>query len=97
MKIKLILIITMVLKYTIVYAQNIDFARLGNEIQPLLGRKFFENSQTNIINQDKVWGILGQESQWPGVKSRQSLDLILFLIRSLNKKNHSVNKLMNHI
>jgi len=78
MKIKLILIITMVLKYTIVYAQNIDFARLGNEIQPLLGRNFFEKSQTNIINQDKVWGILGQESQWAGVKSRQLLDLILF-------------------
>jgi hypothetical protein len=78
MKNKLILLITMVLHYTIIYGQTIDFARLGNEIQPLLGRNFFEKSQTNIINQDKVWGILGQESQWLGVKSRQSLDLILF-------------------
>lgn len=78
MKNKLILLITMLLKYTIVYGQNINFARLGNEIQPLLGRNFFEKSQTNIINQDKLWGILGQESQWLGVKSRQSLDLILF-------------------
>ena len=78
MKVKLILIITMVLNYTIVYGQNIDFASLGNEIQPLLGRNFFEKNLTNVINQDKGWGILGQESQWPGVKSRQSLDLILF-------------------
>lgn len=72
MKNQLILFITMVLKYTIVFGQNIDFARLGNEIQPLLGRNFFEKNQTNIINQDKGWGILAQESQWLGVKSRQS-------------------------
>jgi hypothetical protein len=78
MKNQLIILMAVILNYTIIYSQNIDFARLGNEIQPLLGRNFFEKSQTNIINQDKVWGILGQESQWLGVKSRQSLDLILF-------------------
>lgn len=52
--------------------QNIDFALLENKIQPLLGRSFFEKSQ------DKFVGILGQESQWLGVKTRQSLDLIVF-------------------
>ena len=78
MKNQLILLITMVLKYTIVYGQNIDFARLGNEIQPLLGRNFFEKNQTGITKQNKILGVLGQESQWLGVKSRQSLDLILF-------------------
>lgn len=62
----------MAINYTIVYGQNIDFALLGNEIQPLLGRSFFEKGQ------DKFVGILGQESQWLGVKSRQSLDLIVF-------------------
>ena len=86
MKNKLILLITMVLKYTIVYGQTIDFARLGNEIQPLLGRNFFEKSQTSLINKDKLFGILCQESQWLGVKSRQSLDLILFF---KDKKQYS--------
>ena len=78
MKNQLIILIAVILNYTIIYGQNIDFIRLGNEIQPLLGRNFFEKSQTGITNQNKILGILGQESQWLGVKSRQSLDLILF-------------------
>ena len=78
MKNQLIILIAVILNYTIIYGQNIDFIRLGNKIQPLLGRNFFEKSQTGITNQNKILGILGQESQWLGVKSRQSLDLILF-------------------
>ena len=80
MKNKLMLLITMLLKYAIVYSQNIDFARLGNDIHPLLGRNFFELSKTNIINQNKIVGILGQESQWLGLKSRHSLDLVMFFL-----------------
>ena len=75
MKNQLIILIAVILNYTIIYGQNIDFIRLGNKIQPLLGRNFFEKSQTGITNQNKILGILGQESQWLGVKSRQSLDL----------------------
>lgn len=72
------ILITVAMNYSVVYSQNIDFAWLGNEIQPLLGRNFFENAQTSVIKKDKLLGILGQESQWLGVKSRQSLDLIVF-------------------
>ena len=80
MKNKLMLIIIMVLKYTLVFSQNIDFARLGNEIRPLLGRNFFEKNKSSIIRQNKLLGILGQESQWLGLKSRQSLDLVVFFV-----------------
>jgi len=80
MKNKLMLLITMLLKYAIVYSQNIDFARLGNHIHPLLGRNFFELNKTNIINQNKIVGIFGQESQWLGLKSRHSLDLVMFFL-----------------
>ena len=78
MKNQLIILMAMILNYTIIYGQNIDFARLSNKIQPLLGRNFFEKNQSKLINLDNGWGVLGQESQWLGVKSRQSLDFILF-------------------
>lgn len=78
MKNRLILIITLAINYTVIYSQNIDFILLGNEIKPLLGRFFFEKSQSSIIKQNNLLGILGQESQWLGVKSRQSLDLSVF-------------------
>jgi len=80
MKNKLMLLIIMVLKYTLVFSQNIDFVRLGNEIQPLLGRNLFEKNQNSIDRQNKLLGILGQESEWLGLKSRQSLDLVVFFM-----------------
>lgn len=70
----------MVLKYTLVFSQNIDFVRLGNEIQPLLGRNLFEKNQNSINRQNKLLGILAQESEWLGLKSRQSLDLVVFFM-----------------
>jgi hypothetical protein len=80
MKNKLMLLIIMVLKYTLVFSQNIDFVRLGNEIQPLLGRNLFEKKPLGLIKHNKLLGILGQESEWLGLKSRQSLDLVVFFM-----------------
>jgi len=84
MKNGILILFILVIKLNIVYSQNIDFARLGNEIQPLLGRNFFEKNQSSIIRQNKLLGILGQDSKWLGLKSRQSLDLVMFFM----DKNH---------
>ena len=80
MKNKIILLFIFFIKLSIVYSQNIDFARLGNDIQPLLGRNLFEKSQSTKIRQNKLLGILGQDSQWLGLKSRQALDLVVYFM-----------------
>jgi hypothetical protein len=55
----------MVLKYTLVFSQNIDFARLGNEIRPLLGRNFFEKNMrvSGNLQVDGNLEILGDVTQ----------------------------------
>lgn len=78
MKHKLMLLIIMLLKYAMVFSQNVDFTRLGNEIHPLLGRNYLVQSNYEILKNNSILGVFGQESQWLGLKSRQSLDLVLF-------------------
>jgi CO dehydrogenase/acetyl-CoA synthase epsilon subunit len=86
MKIGILILLILVIMLNIVYSQNIDFVRLGNEIQPLLGRNFFEKSQSSMIRQNKLLGILGQDSKWLGLNSRQSLDLVMFF---MDKKQYT--------
>lgn len=53
-------------------SQTVDFYRIGNQIIPILGESYLQSSNHTTL------GILIQESQWLDVKSRQTLDLLVF-------------------